>query len=134
MFDLLRRKLSTLWTSFGEAIDRWSEPFTNAAARRGIRRPRVGPVPTRLPFPRVRRPAPHRLVLPPRLRTRLPASVLVRQRALAARRTGAGSPFAASVEAAAERAAGRLRNRLLDLQRGLLGLQQRLESQARRPR
>jgi hypothetical protein len=134
MFDHLRRELSALWTSFGEAIDRWGRVFTKAAARRGTRLPRVGPVPARLPSPRVRRPVAHRLALPPRLRTRTPPSVLARQRMLAALRAGGASSRGTAVETGAERAAGLLRDRLLDLQRGLRGLQQRLGSQTRRSR
>jgi hypothetical protein len=131
MFDQLRRQLSALLTSFGDAIDRWRRVFTEAGARRVVRQPRVGPVPTRLPFPRLRRPVPHRLVLPSRLRSRMPPTVLARQRMHAARRAGGAPSPANPVEAAAGRAADLLRNRLLDLQRGLLGLQDRLGSRAR---
>ena len=131
MFDHLQRELSALWTSFADAIDRWGRAFTQAAARRGLRHPRVGPVPTRLPSPRLRRPVPHRLVLPPRLRNRTPPSVLARQRMLAALRAGGAPRPGNAVEAGAQRAADRLRNRLLDLQRGLLGLQQRMGGRAR---
>jgi hypothetical protein len=131
MFDYLQRELSALWTSFAEAIDRWGRAFTRAAARRGVRHPRVGPVPTRLPSPRLRRPVPHRLVLPPRLRKRTPPSVLARERMLAALRAGGAPRPGNPAEAGAERAAGLLRNRMLDLQRGLLGLQHRLGGRAR---
>lgn len=131
MFDHMRRELSALWTSFGDAIDRWGRAFAEAAARRGMRHPRVGPVPTRLPSPRVRRPVPHRPVAPPRLRRRMPPSVLARQRMLAALRAGGAPPPGNVIEAGAERAADLLRNRLLDLQRGLRGFQQRLGGRAR---
>jgi hypothetical protein len=141
MFDHVRRELAALWSSVGDAIERWGEAFTEAAARRGTRQPRVGPVPTRLPAPRVRRPVPHppltperlSLRLAPRLRTRRPPTVLARQRHLAADRPG-GTPIGQVVEAGAERAAALLRQRLLDLQRGLAGLQDRVRRQTRRGR
>jgi hypothetical protein len=139
MFDHMRRELAALWTALGDALERWGEAFTEVAARRGIRRPRVGPVPTHLPAPRVRRPMPHPLLtperlalrLPPRLRTRRPPTVLVRQRQLAADQPG-GPPIGQVVETGAERAAALLRQRLLDLQRSLAGLQDRLGRQTRR--
>jgi len=127
MFEQLRRQFSALLTSFGDALDRWGRVFTKAGARRVVRQPRVGPVPTRLPFPRLRRPVPHRPALPPRVRGRIPPTALARQRMLAARRAG----HAPSPANRAEAAADLLRNRLLELQRGLLGLQQRLASRAR---
>ncbi len=113
MFDDVRRELSKVWHSLATAIERAGRELAREASRKGPRGPRVGPVPTRLPSPQVRRPVSHPLLLPRRLRGR-PARGIDDHRAAA--RTPAG----------AERLADLVRQRLLDLQTALRGLQQRL--------
>jgi hypothetical protein len=127
MFDDVQRELSRLWSSLGAAIERTGRELAQQASRRVGRIPRAGPVPTRLPPPRVHRPVPHPLVLPRRVRGGLAGSVLDRQRAHAARRRRTASPLGEAVKAGAARLADRLRQRLLDLQHALRGLQQRLD-------
>jgi hypothetical protein len=134
MFADLQRELSRLWTSLARALDRAGRDLADEAARRRTRDPRAGPVPTRLPPPQVRRPAPHPFLLPRRLPARMPGSVLERQRAWAARTRGETSAFAQAIEGAADRVADRLRRRLLDLQAALRSLQQRLDDKLGRRR
>ena len=134
MFEELQRELARLQAAFVAALDRASRDLSAAAARRVPRRPRDSPVPTRLPFPRVRRPVAHPLFLPRPPRLGLPPHLPDRQPPGLPRRPGAQSPFAAAVEAGAARVAERLRQRLLDLQTTLRGLQHRLGERWRRKR
>ena len=134
MFADLQHELSRLWTSVAAALDRAGRELADEAARRMTRRPRARPVPTRLPPPRVRRPAPHPLLLPRRVQGRMPASILERQREWARRTRGGSSPFGNAIEAGADRVADLLRRRLMDVQAALRGLQQRLEDSLGRGR
>jgi hypothetical protein len=134
MFADLQRELSRLWASLGAALDRAGRELADEAARRMARVPRAGPVPTRLPPPQIRRPVPHPLLLPRRLRAAMPGSILDRQRALAARTQRRPSPFGQTVEAGADRVANLVRQQLLALQTALRGLQQRLEDRLGRRR
>jgi hypothetical protein len=125
MFDDAHRELSRLFDALGSALHRWGRELAPIASRRGFRRLRIGPVPTRLPRPRVRRPMrlPH--VLPPPFRGGRPRTLLDR---------GGTSPFAEAVESSAARLAALLRQRLLDLQRTLRGVPQRLDDSRERTR
>jgi hypothetical protein len=134
MFEELERELARLQSAFGAALDRASRDLAEAAARRVPRRPRDSPVPTRVPFPRVRRPVAHPLFVPRPPRLGLPPHLPDRQPPGLPRRPGAPSPFAAAVEAGAARLAARLRQRLLDVQSALRGLSQRLGTRVRRNR
>jgi hypothetical protein len=127
MFGDLQRELSRFWSSLAAALDRAGRELADEASRRMTRHPRAGPVPTRLPPPRVRRPAPHPVLLPRRLQARMPTSILERQREWARRTRPVSSPFGNAVEAGADRVADLLRQRLIDLQTALRSLQQRLE-------
>jgi hypothetical protein len=128
MFADLHRELSRLWRSLAAAIDRAGQELADEAARRTARVPRAGPVPTRLPPPQVRRPAPHPFLRPRRLAARMPGSILDRQRAAAARTRRGRSPFGEAVETGADRVADLVRQQLLALQGALRALQQRLEN------
>jgi hypothetical protein len=70
------------------------------------------------PRPRVGRPVPHRFALPQRLGPRIPPTVLSRRREAEAQH---GEPFtlAERIEAQVQRFADIIRQRLLDLRRGL---------------
>jgi len=130
MFADLQRELSRLWRSLAAALDRAGRELADEAARRGRRVPRAAPVPTRLPPPRVRRPAAHPLLLPVRLRAAMPAGILDRQR-----RTQRRPPsFGQTAGAGAGGVAGLVRQQLLALQTALRGLQQRLEDSVGRRR
>jgi hypothetical protein len=113
MFHDVRRELSKIWRSLAEAIERAGRDLAQESPDRVPRARRVGPVPTRLPPPRVRRPVRHPLLLPRRLHRRTARSI-------------DGHEPATPAPAGAQRLADLLRQRLLDLQTALRGLQQRL--------
>ncbi len=121
----LPRELSRQSQELGAAVDRFARELQRKAARRAERKPRVGPLPTRLAAPQVQRPTPHRLALPQRHRAGTPPTVLERRRQAEALRRGGKPPLPAAVEAAAERAAAVLRGRLLALRNGLGRLRRR---------
>jgi hypothetical protein len=134
MFADLQRELSRFWKSVAAALDRTGRELADEALRRRTRRPRAGPVPTRLPPPRVRRPMPHPLLLPRRLHGRMPPSILERQREWAMRTRGTRSLFGNAIGAGADRVADLLRQRLMDLQTALRALQQRFEDRVGKTR
>ena len=122
------RELADVWPTLGSAIERFGRDVARNAKKASRRKPaqaRVRPVP-RLPSPQTRRPAAHPPASPERLRSGTPRTVLERQRIAEARRRGGRPAIAVAAEAGAQRVAGAIRQRLLDLRAGLARLRGRV--------
>jgi hypothetical protein len=125
-FTWIVRELSDMSAALGGAVRRFASDITNYTRR--SRQPRTALVPTRLPSPRVGRPAGppggrpqrHRLALPKPLKSRQPQTVLAVRRRLEDRARGGRLPWVAAVEENAERVAATIRRGLLGV-RGWLG-------------
>lgn len=123
-------ELSAIKPSLSSSIGRFTRDL-EAENRRNRGQPRAGPRSTRLPGPPVGRVVAHRGASPQRLRTRIPATVVQRQRLLEALRRGGPPPLEQVVRAGAERVADAIRSRLLALHNGLAGLERRLQAGTR---
>ena len=120
-------ELSAMKPALSSAIGRFARDL-EAENRRNQGQPRTGQRSTRLPGPPVGLVVAHRGASPQRLRTRIPATVVQRQRMLEARRPL--SPEQA-IREAVKRFPDAIRNRLLALHDGLANLQRRLQVRTR---
>ena len=116
-------ELSAMKPALSSSIGRFARDL-EAENRRNPGQPRTGQRSTRLPGPPVGLVVAHRGASPQRLRTRIPATVVQRQRMLEARRPL--SPEQA-IREAVKRFPDAIRNRLLALHDGLANLQRRLQ-------
>ena len=118
--------LSAMKPELSSSIGRFARDL-EAENRRNQGQPRTGQRSTRLPGPPVGLVAAHRGASPQRLRTRIPATVVQRQRMLEARRRGGSLSPAQAIREAVKRLPDAIRNGLLALHDGLANLQRRLQ-------
>jgi hypothetical protein len=119
-------ELSAMKPALSSSIGRFARDL-DAENRRNRGQPRTGQRSTRLPGPPVGRVVANRGASPQKLRTRIPATVVQRQRMLEAQRRGGPPPLEQVVRAGAQRVADAIRSRLLALHNGLGGLERRLQ-------
>jgi hypothetical protein len=108
-------ELSAMKPALSSSIGRFARDLE--ARNRRNQRPRTAQRSTRLPGPPAGRVVAHRGASPQRVRTRIPATAVQRQRMLAARRRGGLSP-AEAIQEAVGRLPDTIRNGLLALQHG----------------
>lgn len=123
-------ELSAMKPALSSSIGRFARDL-EGGNRRNRGQPRTGQRSTRLPGPPAGHAVANRGASPQRLRTRIPATVVQRQRMLEARRRGGPPPLEQVVRAGAERVADAIRSRLLALHNGLAGLERRLQAGTR---
>src|SRR5438105_5660737 len=119
-------ELSAMKPALSSAIGRFARDL-EAENRRNQGQPRTGQRSTRLPGPPVGLVVAHRGASPQRLRTRIPATVVQRQRMMEARRRGGPLSPEQAIPEAVKRLPDAIRNRLLALHDGLANLQRRLQ-------
>ena len=128
-------ELSAMKPALSSSIGRFARDL-EAENRPDQGQPRTGQRSTRLPGPRVGRVVAHRGASPRRLRMRIPATVVQRQRMLEARRRGGPlSPermiSQQAIREAVERIADAIRNRLHALHDGLANVRRGLQVRTR---
>jgi len=130
------QELSTMKPALSSSIGRFARDL-EAENRRNEGQPRTGQRSARLPSAPWGRVAAHRGASPPRLRTRIPATVVQRQRTPEARRSGGpfspGGPLSTeqAIREDAQRFTDIIRNQLNALHNGLANLERRLQSGTR---
>jgi len=123
-------ELSAMKPALSSSIGRFAHDL-EAENRRNQGQPRTGQRSTRLPGPPVGRVVAHRGASPRRLRTRIPATVVQRQRMLEARRRGDSLSPAQAIREAVKRLPDAIRNGLLALHDGLAKVQRGVQVRTR---
>jgi len=124
------KELSAIKPALSSSIERFARDLEKGN-RRNQGQPRIGQRLTRLPGPPVGRVAAHHGASPRKIRTKIPATIVQRQRMLEARRRGRTLSPAEAIAEAVKRLPETIRNQLLALHDGLANVQRGLQVRQR---